>query len=163
GDPRERGAAGPYTAGPGEPLAGPEIGVIESGAVVAVQGGVAVGRLQLPQLRATAGQPVGLAPRPPMLAGREEPLAALDARQAAGMASVAAFVPPAGPGRVLITSQNPDWPGRALDVPVLGPDVAAGFLVSRTGDPDRQAAWDLAGMLGGLPLALEQAAAYIQA
>ena len=82
---------------------------------------------------------------------------------AADMASVAAFLPPAGPGRVLITSQNPNWPGQALDVPVLDPDVAAGFLVSRTGDPDRQAARDLAGMLGGLPLALEQAAAYMQA
>ena len=46
---------------------------------------------------------------------------------------------------------------------MLAPDVAAGFLISRTGDPDRTAARDLAGMLGGLPLALEQAAAYIQA
>ena len=82
---------------------------------------------------------------------------------AAGMASVAAFLPPAGPGRVLITSQNPNWPGQVLEVPVLAPDVAAGFLISRTGDPDRQAAWDLADLLGGLPLALEQAAAYIQA
>ena len=35
-------------------------------------------------------------------------------------ASVAAFVPPAGPGRVLITSQNALWPpGQALEVPVL--------------------------------------------
>ena len=82
---------------------------------------------------------------------------------AADMASVAAFLPPAGPGRVLITSQNPNWPGQVLDVPVLDPDVAAGFLVSRTGDPDRQAARDLADVLGGLPLALEQAAAYMQA
>ena len=46
---------------------------------------------------------------------------------------------------------------------MLDPDVAAGFLVNRTGDPDRQAAGDLADELGGLPLALEQAAAYIQA
>ena len=82
---------------------------------------------------------------------------------AADMASVAAFLPPAGPGRVLITSQNPNWPGQPLDVPVLDPDVAAGFLVNRTGDPDRQTAWDLADTLGGLPLALEQAAAYVQA
>ena len=82
---------------------------------------------------------------------------------AADMASVAAFLPPAGPGRVLITSQNPNWPGQVLDVPVLDPDVAAGFLVNRTGDPDRQAARDLADVLGGLPLALEQAAAYMQA
>ena len=56
-------------------------------------------------------------------------------------ASVAAFLPPAGPGRVLITSQNQIWPpGQALEVPVLDPEVAAEFLVSRTGDPDRQAA-----------------------
>ena len=79
------------------------------------------------------------------------------------MASVGAFLPPAGPGRVLITSQNPNWPGPVVDVPVLDPDVAAGFLVSRTGDPDRQAARELADLLGGLPLALEQAAAYLQA
>jgi hypothetical protein len=77
---------------------------------------------------------------------------------------VAAFLPPGGPGRVLITSQNPNWPaGQALDVPVLDAGVAAGFLVNRTGDPDQQAATELAAELGGLPLALEQAAAYIQA
>jgi len=46
---------------------------------------------------------------------------------------------------------------------VLDPQVAAGFLVSRTGDADRRAALELAGVLGGLPLALEQAAAYVQA
>jgi Tetratricopeptide repeat len=79
-------------------------------------------------------------------------------------ASVGAFLPPGGRGRVLITSQNPNWPGgQALDVPVLDVEVAAGFLVNRTGDPDWQAAAELAGELGGLPLALEQAAAYIQA
>jgi hypothetical protein len=79
---------------------------------------------------------------------------------AADLPSVAGFLPPAGPGRVLVTSRNRDWPGQALDVPVLDTDVAAGFLVSRTRDPDRQAAALLAGELGGLPLALEQAAAY---
>ena len=35
--------------------------------------------------------------------------------------------------------------------------------MNRTGDPDRAAARELAGELGGLPLALEQAAAYMQA
>ena len=82
---------------------------------------------------------------------------------AADMAAVAAFLPPTGPGRVLITSQNPAWPGGALDVSVLGPDVAAGFLIRRTGDPDKQAAIELADELDGLPLALEQAAAYMAA
>ena len=68
------------------------------------------------------------------------------------------------PGRVLITSRNQIWPpGQALEVPVLDAEVAAGFLVSRTGDPDVRAALELAGVLGGLPLALEQAAAYMQA
>ena len=78
-------------------------------------------------------------------------------------ASVQAFLPPAGNGRVLITSQNPNWPGQAIDVPVLDPHVAADFLVDRTGEPDRRAAVHLAGELGGLPLALEQGAAYVQA
>jgi len=79
-------------------------------------------------------------------------------------ASVEAFLPPAGPGRVLITSQSALWSlGQALEVLVLDIEVAAGFLVDRTGDPDRQAAVDLADMLDGLPLALEQAAAYTQA
>ena len=79
-------------------------------------------------------------------------------------ASVQPFVPPAGPGRVLVTTQNQLWPpGQALDVPVLDPEVAADFLANRTGDPDRAAALELAAELGGLPLALEQAAAYMQA
>ena len=79
-------------------------------------------------------------------------------------ASVARFVPPAGPGRVLITTQNQHWPpGQAVDVPVLDREVAADFLVDRTGDADRAAARELAAELGGLPLALEQAAAYMQA
>ena len=78
-------------------------------------------------------------------------------------ASVARFMPPAGPGRVLITSRNQLWPGQALDVLVLDSQVAAEFLVSRTGDTDQRAALELADELGGLPLALEQAAAYVQA
>ena len=80
------------------------------------------------------------------------------------LASVEAFLPPAGPGRVLITSQSQHWPGGwAVQVPVLDPVVAAQFLAARTGDADQGAAVDLAGELGGLPLALEQAAAYMQA
>ena len=83
---------------------------------------------------------------------------------APGQGPVRAFVPPAGNGRVLITSQSAVWPrDQAVEVPVLGTEVAAGFLVTRAGDPDSQAAAALAQELGGLPLALEQAAAYIQA
>jgi hypothetical protein len=67
-------------------VAGPGIGVVESGAVVAF-GGIAigqVGQLHFSEQRATAGQPVRLAPRPPVLAGREALLAELDARLSAG-------------------------------------------------------------------------------
>jgi hypothetical protein len=78
--------------------------------------------------------------------------------------SVQAFLPPAGSGQVLITSQSSLWPrGQAVEVPILGTAVAAEFLAGRSGDPDRQAAADLAEELGRLPLALEQAAAYTQA
>jgi len=79
-------------------------------------------------------------------------------------ASVERFLPPAGDGRVLITSRNALWPPRqAVEVPVLDVEVAAGFLAARTGDADPQAAAGLAEAVGGLPLALEQAAAYVQA
>jgi len=79
-------------------------------------------------------------------------------------ASIEGFLPPAGTGRVLITSRDPFWPpSQVLDVPVLDREVAADFLGDRTGDSDRQTALELADELGGLPLALEQAAAYIQA
>ena len=82
---------------------------------------------------------------------------------AADAASVQGL-PPAGPGQVLITSQSAAWPpGQAVQVPMLGAEVAMGFLASRTGDRDESAAAELAAELGGLPLALEQAAAYIQA
>jgi hypothetical protein len=80
------------------------------------------------------------------------------------LASVERFLPPAGDGRVLVTTQSQHWPhGWAVEVPVLDTEVAAGFLVSRTGDADRAAARELADALGGLPLALEQAAAYMRA
>ena len=83
---------------------------------------------------------------------------------ARGQGPVQRFLPPAGNGRVLITSQSAAWPpGQAVQVPPLGTEVAAVFLVNRTGDPASQAAAALADELGGLPLALEQAAAYIQA
>jgi hypothetical protein len=79
-------------------------------------------------------------------------------------ASARRFLPPAGTGQVLVTSQSPHWrAGRVLEVPVLDEDVATGFLINRAGDLDEGAAAALATELGGLPLALEQAAAYIRA
>ena len=79
-------------------------------------------------------------------------------------AAVERFLPPAGDGQVLITSRNALWsPGQAVEVPVLDVEVATEFLAARTRDADHQAATGLAEAVGGLPLALEQAAAYIQA
>jgi Tetratricopeptide repeat len=74
------------------------------------------------------------------------------------------FLPPIGNGRILVTTQSPSWPARqAIEVQALPAGVAARFLCSRTGDADQAAARTLADELGGLPLALEQAAAYVLA
>ena len=86
------------------------------------------------------------------------------------LAAVEAVLPPVGCGLVLITSRDPDWPvGEVVDVPVLDREVAAEFLLHRA-DPggtvaaqELAAARELADELGGLPLALEQAAAYMKA
>src|SRR5262249_48171954 len=77
-------------------------------------------------------------------------------------AALQGMLPPAGHGQVLVTSRNPDWPGTGLEVPVLTPDEATGFLMSRTGSVDDVSALELAAELGGLPLALEQACAYMR-
>ena len=83
---------------------------------------------------------------------------------APGPEAIRALLPPRGGGRVLITSQNQHWGlGDVIDVPVLDRATAAEFLATRTGETDPSGAWDLAGELGGLPLALEQAAAYMRA
>jgi hypothetical protein len=81
---------------------------------------------------------------------------------AASHAALRPVLPPAGHGHVIVTSQDPHWPaGQAVEVPVLDQHVAAEFLLNRTGTADMGAARDLARQLGGLPLALEQAAAYM--
>ena len=81
---------------------------------------------------------------------------------APGPAALQRVLPPAGRGQVLITSQNPHWPGQAVEVPVLGQDAAEAFLLTRTGSAEQGAAGELAAELGRLPLALEQACAYMQ-
>ena len=74
------------------------------------------------------------------------------------------YVPQMGNGHVLITSRNPIWDGlgTTLPVEVMQPEEALAFLAKRTYDPDPQAAKILAKTLSYLPLALEQAAAYIR-
>lgn len=68
-------------------------------------------------------------------------------------------------GHVLITSRNPNWRSGAtpLRVPVLEREHAVQLLLKRTGCADAGEADALAEALGDLPLALEQAGAYIAA
>jgi transcriptional regulator with XRE-family HTH domain len=67
-------------------------------------------------------------------------------------------------GHVLVTSRNPAWRGIAtpIAVDVLTNQEAVAFLLRRTGTSDQAAASELAELVGGLPLALEQAAAYAE-
>ena len=67
-------------------------------------------------------------------------------------------------GQVIITSRISTWPGRyhRLEVIALDTDPAAQLLLRSTADADEQAALSLAGDLGGLPLALQQAASYCE-
>ena len=73
--------------------------------------------------------------------------------------------PPAGGGHLLVTSRNPAWRSMAttLSVDTLDRGEAVTFLRQRTGSSDRATMERLAEALGDLPLALEQAAAYLEA
>jgi tetratricopeptide (TPR) repeat protein len=77
-------------------------------------------------------------------------------------ASLAGLRPPAGGGQVLVISRDPAWAGSMTTVrlDVLARAEAVSFLQQRLGHTD-PAYPDLAAALGDLPLALEQAAAFI--
>jgi tetratricopeptide (TPR) repeat protein len=72
--------------------------------------------------------------------------------------------PPGGGGHLLVTSRNPAWGAVAatVGVDVLPRAQAVGFLAARTGGSDQATLERLAGAVGDLPLALEQAAAYLE-
>lgn len=73
---------------------------------------------------------------------------------------VAQWLPRSG-GAVILTSRAAVWTrARPLDVEVMSPEDAIALICERSGDADGPAA-DLAMELGYLPLALEQAAAYM--
>lgn len=80
-------------------------------------------------------------------------------------ASLKHIMPPPGRnGAVLITTRYQHWPlPERLDVPVLSVAHATGFLLRRTAAVTPESAARLATQLGCLPLALEQAAAYMLA
>jgi len=74
-------------------------------------------------------------------------------------------LPRGGIGHIIITSRNPNWTkvAKSLSVKSLPLDEAIEFLLKRTKSEDKATAKELAEQLGCLPLALEQASAYIEA
>ena len=80
-------------------------------------------------------------------------------------AVVRPYLPPNQTGQVLITSRNPTWRSIAHVIPLhpWEPDEAVHFLRTRTGRDEVVASQALTAVLGHLPLALEQAGAYIEA
>ena len=145
---RQAGGLGVVWQLPAEDPAGLVAGFAELAAHLGAGDGDAVGRVHA------------------VLARRDDWLLVFD--NVPGPGPVAGLVPPAGGGRVVITSQFGSWPGhQVLEVPVLDLGVAARFLLDRAGvagaAEEEAAAVELAGELGGLPLALEQAGAYMQA
>ncbi|HKO55613.1 MAG TPA: FxSxx-COOH system tetratricopeptide repeat protein, partial [Thermoanaerobaculia bacterium] len=77
---------------------------------------------------------------------------------------VAPYLPAGRAGHVILTSRNPNWRGVAepLQVEVMPPEDAVRFLVQRSGQKDEAAAGEVAKELGYLPLAIEQAAAFME-
>ncbi len=73
------------------------------------------------------------------------------------------LVPAVGAGDVLVTSRAGIWPDRRMVLPVtpLAESAAVQLVTSVSDDSDRATAAILAQELGGLPLALAQAASYV--
>jgi tetratricopeptide (TPR) repeat protein len=74
------------------------------------------------------------------------------------------YLPHGGGGHVIITSRNPIWGNlaRSMAVSKFERSESIEFLCNRTDQEDRKAAGELADALGDLPLALEQAGAYME-
>lgn len=87
-------------------------------------------------------------------------------------AEIASYLPHNGNGHLLLTSRSPNLDSARIpspiDLNVFEPGDAAEFLARRVGnreldEPESEAIRELASELGYLPLALEQAAAFIAA
>jgi tetratricopeptide (TPR) repeat protein len=75
------------------------------------------------------------------------------------------FLPQGETGHVIITSRNQNWLGvtGSLPIDVLERTESVAFLCKRTWQKDEETADSLSEALGDLPLALEQAGAYMEA
>ena len=80
-------------------------------------------------------------------------------------AAIHAYLPRTTHGHIIITSRHFGWGGmaRSLTVPVLPREEAVNLLLDVTQQSDRETAGAIAETLGDLPLAVAQAAAYIEA
>jgi tetratricopeptide (TPR) repeat protein len=67
-------------------------------------------------------------------------------------------------GQVLVTSRDARWEHHATltELQVFTPEEAVAFLLARSGSGEKGAAAEVAELLGFLPLALEQAGAYVR-
>ena len=83
---------------------------------------------------------------------------------APGANEVRDYLPRSAIGHVLVTSRSQAWGSVAtpLSVAVMERAESVELLLKRTGETDEAAAEALADELGDLPLALEQAAAYVE-
>jgi tetratricopeptide (TPR) repeat protein len=90
---------------------------------------------------------------PDMATGLEVPLAGL-----------VNLLPQVLHGQVLVTSRDASWEEHAslAELEVFTPEEAVAFLLARSGSSDQAAATEIAELLGWLPLALEQAGAYVR-
>lgn len=73
--------------------------------------------------------------------------------------SIDGFLPKIGKGHILVTTHQTN--GDVIPLDAMGIDEAVGFILKRTGTNDLLTAKSVAARLGRFPLALEQAAAYV--
>jgi hypothetical protein len=80
------------------------------------------------------------------------------------LARLVDLLPQVPHGQVLVTSRDASWEDHAslAELEVFTSEEAVAFLLARSGSSDEAAATEIAGLLGWLPLALEQAGAYVR-
>jgi tetratricopeptide (TPR) repeat protein len=127
--------------------------------------------LDLPEAGQADQRLVGLAVRR-WLDGHDRWLLVLDNAQApdtatgldSPLAHLVDLLPQILHGQVLVTSRDASWEEHAslAELEVLTPDEAVAFLLARSGSSDQDTAAVVAELLGWLPLALEQAGAYVR-